>query len=231
MRNIEVIWKDIPGYEGYYQVSNTGEVRSLDRVVYKSDGVFQKRYGRLLPHKENKDGYRIVRLSKDGVRKQFNVHSLVAKTFVSGYFEGAEVNHKDCGRTNNVPENLEWVTHFDNIQYTISKGRHVSQVADYTGDKNPNYGNKSLSKRYANDPELAKQKQSRPGTSNGRSLPVRMTTSDGLVCDFGYMVECAAYMIEHGISKASDPCGVSALISKAARSGRSYCGCQFELLN
>ena len=231
MRNIEVIWKDIPGYEGYYQVSNTGEVRSIDRVVYKSDGVFQNRYGRLLPCKENKDGYRIARLSKDGIRKQFNVHSLVARAFVPGYFAGAEVNHKDCDRTNNIPENLEWVTHFDNIQYTISKGRHVSQVADYTGDKNPNFGNKSLSKKYAEDHELARQKQSRPGAANGRSLPVRMTTADGSVHDFGYMVECALYMIEHGISKASNAYSVSALISKAAKSGHVYCGCKFELLN
>lgn len=191
----------------------------------------QNRRGRLLPDKENKDGYRIVRLSKDGIRKQFNVHSLVAKAFVSGYFDGAEVNHKDCNRTNNVPENLEWVTHSDNIQYTILKGRHVSQVANYTGEKNPNYGNKSLSKKYAENPELAKMKQSRPGVSNGRCLPVRMVTADGTTHDFGYMAECAAYMIQHGITRARDVYGVSAFISKAAKSGRLYCGCSFELLN
>lgn len=230
MNNIE-IWKDIPGYEGYYQVSNTGEVRSLDRVIHKSDGVSQNRRGRLLPHKESEDGYRIVRLSKDGVRKQFNVHSLVARAFVAGHFDGAEVNHKDCNRTNNIPENLEWVTHSDNIQYTLSKGRHISQTADYTGEKNPNYGNRLLSKRYAENPELARQKQSRPGSTNGRCLPVRMTTADGVVHDFGYMAECATYMIQHEISRARDIYGVSALVSKAAKSGRPYCGCYFELLN
>lgn len=230
MRIIE-IWKDIPGYEGYYQVSNTGEVRSLDRVIHKSGGVSQNRKGHLLPRRENEDGYRTVRLSKDGVRKQFSVHSLVAKAFVAGYFDGAEVNHKDCDRANNIPENLEWVTHADNVQYTILKGRHISQTADYAGEKNPNYGNSSLSKKYAEDPELAKAKQSRPGVTNGRCLPVRMITAEGDTLEFGYMVECAAYMIQQGISRASDPNSVATLVSKAAKNGRPYCGCYFELLN
>lgn len=228
---IEIEWKDIEGYEGYYQVSNTGEVRSLDRVVYKSNGVAQPRCGRVLPHKENKDGYRIARLSKDGSRRSFHVHSLVAHAFVPGYFEGAEVNHKDYNRTNNVPDNLEWVTHDENIRYTLSGGRHVSQTADYSGSNNPNYGNRKLSKIYADNPELAIEKQSRKGSKNGRAVPVKMIDRNGNEHVFSYMTECAKFMIHIGLCKQVDPYAASALVSKAAKNGLQYCGCRFEFLN
>lgn len=228
---MEIEWRDIPGYQGYYQVSNTGEVRSLDRVIYKSNGVAQLRRGRILPAKTNSDGYIFVRLSKESERRQFAVHILVAKAFVPGYFDGAEVNHKDYDRTNNYPDNLEWVTHEENVAHTIAGGRHVSQIMDFSGERNPNYGNRKLSKRYASDPELAKAKQSRKGVRNGRCIPIRMITPDGKERTYGYLTACAVDLINLGICAGYKSESVAVSISKAAKSGKRYRGCEFTYIN
>ena len=119
---MEEIWKDIEGYEGIYQVSNLGRVRSLDRYIIKphpKNGVptryFQR--GRVIVLYPCSNGYINIVLQAKGVYKHFMVHRLVAKAFVSGYFEGAEVNHKDFNRQNNRADNLEWLTHSDNQKY------------------------------------------------------------------------------------------------------------------
>lgn len=225
-----VEWRDIPGYEGYYQVSNLGDIRSVTRVVIRSDGVNQIRNGRSIPKKMNNDGYLIVRLSKDAKRKQFGVHVLVALAFVPGYFDGAEVNHRDCDRTNNVPENLEWVTHADNIKHTIACGNHITQTRSMAGESNPNFGNRSLSKRYAEDKKLAKVKQSRPGAKNGRATPVRMIMPSGESFDYQFLSQCAAEIIGLGLTSAKNISCVASCISKSARNGKKYLGCDFMFL-
>ena len=114
---INEIWKDIKDYEGLYQVSNFGRVRSL--------GFYTKylsyRKGRILKQvKNNKTGYLYLTLCKNGKHKTFLVHRLVAFAFpeICGYyFEGSEVNHKDENPENNNAENLEWVSHMNNINY------------------------------------------------------------------------------------------------------------------
>ena len=116
------VWKDIEGYEGIYQVSSHGRVRSLDRTITKPhprngapSAYFHR--GRIIKQHEQKGGYLFVSL-KDRPRKQIvNTHRLVAKAFVPGYFEGADVNHKDCNRKNNRADNLEWVTRRENLKY------------------------------------------------------------------------------------------------------------------
>lgn len=222
-------WRDIPGYEGYYQVSNLGDVRSVTREIVRNDGVTQVRRGRSVPAKLNDDGYLIVRLSRDAKRKQFPVHSLVAVAFVPGRFDGAEVNHKDCNRVNNVPENLEWVTHADNIRHTIACGNHITQNRSMAGESNPNFGNKSLSKKYAEDRDLARIKQSRPGVSNGRSIPVRMTMPSGEVLVFEYLTRCAEEVVKAGLTSAKNISAIASNISKAAKTGKKYLDCSFTL--
>ena len=119
---MEEIWKDIEGYEGIYQVSNLGRVRSLDRYYEKPhprNGVptrYLKR-GQIIISHPSRNGYMGVVLKVNRVQKNFMVHRLVAKAFVPGYFEGADVNHKDCDRTNNRADNLEWVTRRENLMY------------------------------------------------------------------------------------------------------------------
>lgn len=108
------IWKDIEGYEGKYQVSNMGRVRSLGREVYHGRfHKFQKERvlrGNLLPQ-----GYYQVLLSKNGRPKPFRIHRLVAMAFVEGYKEGLVVNHKNEIKADNRAENLEWVTQQQNV--------------------------------------------------------------------------------------------------------------------
>lgn len=202
----------------------------MDRVVNKSDGVIQHRRGRILPQRVTCDGYKTVRLSRDANRRQFYVHVLVALAFVDGYFPGAEVNHKDFDRSNNDFSNLEWVTHLENIEYSIRSGRHITQRRDMSGENNPNFGNRKLSERYSSDTVLAIAKQSRKGSQNGRAVPIQMILPDGSIYSFGYMIECAKQMIDMGLCKSVDPESVSAYVSKAARTGKKYCGCDFSYL-
>lgn len=110
-------WKDINGYEGYYQVSSYGRVRSLDRLV---SNRFIK--GSIL--KQNERGkYLCVCLSKDKMKKSYSVHILVANAFIDNPNNLPCINHKDEIKTNNRVENLEWCTHKYNINYGNAQSR------------------------------------------------------------------------------------------------------------
>lgn len=98
------VFLSVPGYVGLYEVSNLGNVMSL-------------RSGKLLKQSKNRDGYRIVSLTKDGKSKGFGVHRLVAMTFLPNPLGLPEVNHKDETRDNNVLENLEWCSRKYNRNY------------------------------------------------------------------------------------------------------------------
>ena len=100
------VWKDIQGYEGLYQVSNLGNVRSLN---WRNTGQVRNLY--LKPQNR---GYLQVELAKCGQKRGFTVHRLVAMAFVSGYAEGKVVNHINEDKRDNRAENLEWVSQSDN---------------------------------------------------------------------------------------------------------------------
>lgn len=124
-------WRDVPGYEGYYQVSNDGRVRSVDRVVpCLGDGrprFSTLRKGvELKPHKD-KYGYMIVNLSKDGTRKKHKVHRLVMLAFAGECPDGLQVNHKDENKANNRVGNLEYVTCKENINYGARTEKAISK--------------------------------------------------------------------------------------------------------
>lgn len=116
-------WKDIEGYEGYYQVSTEGRVRSLDRVVqgYHTEKLRLK--GRIIKPNELSNGYYEVHLCKDGVRKTAFIHRLVAKAFLNNEHNLPEVNHKDENPKNNSVENLEWCTSKYNANYGTRNAR------------------------------------------------------------------------------------------------------------
>lgn len=123
------IWKDIPSYEGYYQVSNYGRVRSLNRVI---KGILYK--GKLLKQQPARGGYLHIGLAKNGIIKMCYIHRLVAMSFVGGYFDGALVNHRDENRKNNNASNLEWCTKSYNLTYgsaaqsnRVNKGISINQ--------------------------------------------------------------------------------------------------------
>lgn len=116
------IWRDIKGYERYYQVSSLGRVRSLDRISTMKNGVKRRKKGRILkPCFDTKKRYLQVNLSKNGRCNIYRVHSLVGKAFVDGYFKSAEIDHIDTITTNNNSNNLRWTNRKGNMANPITQ--------------------------------------------------------------------------------------------------------------
>lgn len=112
------IWKDIEGYEGLYQVSNMGRVKSLKR---------KDRYGRIIKEKirnlqNGKDGYLIISLWNNGKGRMYSVHRLVAETFIPNPDSKPVVNHIDGNKQNNNADNLEWCTNSENDLHAYRLG-------------------------------------------------------------------------------------------------------------
>lgn len=125
---MQEIWKDIEGYEGLYQVSNLGNVKSLDRYIpHKKLG---KKFcaGVMMATHINKPGYVTVNLCKANRYKSHDVHRLVAKAFVEGFADGLEVNHIDENKQNNRMCNLEWVTKSQNNRHGTKIERQAEQI-------------------------------------------------------------------------------------------------------
>lgn len=126
-KDMEEIWKDVKGYEGLYQVSNFGKIKSLSKNNHNYG-----ENGKILKGINNK-GYLRVGLSKNGKAKQYPIHRIVAETFIDNVYNLPCVNHIDENKMNNRADNLEWCS----IEY------------------NNNYGNRnekiSISQRYANN--------------------------------------------------------------------------------
>lgn len=115
---MEEIWKDVTGFEGLYQVSTYGNVRSCDRIVFPcGNNLSMKLKGRLLAPGENKKGYYHVNLSKNGKTKCFRIHRLVAEHFIENKNILPEVNHIDEIKSHNNYKNLEWSSHINNIRH------------------------------------------------------------------------------------------------------------------
>ncbi len=116
------VWKDISGYEGLYQVSNLGAVRSKDRraVNHRNGATRIVRGGKLAPF-DNGHGYLCVCLHSKGHRKNYYVHRLVAEAFIDNPLEKPCINHLDSNTRNNNAENLEWCTQLENVRYSVEK--------------------------------------------------------------------------------------------------------------
>ena len=114
------VWVAVKGFEGLYEVSDQGRVRSLDRVIVRRDGTSYIKHGQMLTLTPNtKKGYLRVALSKGHKQyKHFEVHRLVALHFVEGYQPGLVVNHKNEIKTDNRAVNLEWCTYQYNLTYS-----------------------------------------------------------------------------------------------------------------
>lgn len=121
--NLE-IWKDISGYEGDYQISSLGRVKSIkgyyNNRCYGTYGGPEK----ILSPTDNGQGYLIVFLCKNGVRKNYYVHRLVAEAFVENPNMYTYVNHLDFNKHNNHAENLSWCTQKQNINYSVPNMIH-----------------------------------------------------------------------------------------------------------
>jgi hypothetical protein len=122
-------WKDIQGFEGFYQISNFGRIRSVDRFVKSRHGQRVVKGKVLSPSKNKRTGYYQIHLYKFGCCYRYNVHSLVAKAFVP--LNGKPyVNHKDGQKENNRADNLEWVTNAENHYHAVRLGLNKNYGAN-----------------------------------------------------------------------------------------------------
>ena len=141
----EEIWKPVVGYEGLYEVSNLGRVRSLDR--YDSRNHFRK--GRIMKQSYCSKGYLTIDLCLNRKNKKCLVHRLIAQAFIPNPDNLPEINHKDEDKTNNSVENLEWCDRSYNNTYGTARIR-----AKETAIKNGYWtglSEKEYNKKYWND--------------------------------------------------------------------------------
>lgn len=108
-------WKPVPDYEGLYEVSNLGRIRSVERTVFRKDGTTLHYKGKILHPYIGKKGYPVIGLSKNGRAKTYQLHRIVAKCFIPAEEEKDFINHKDGDKANCAAENLEWVTSSENV--------------------------------------------------------------------------------------------------------------------
>lgn len=116
------IWKNITGYEGLYQISNWGRVKRLAGIKCKKE--------RLLTQHLSTAGYLKVGLYKNAKGKNIKIHRLLAVHFIPNPYLLPEINHKNCVKTDNSLDNLEWITHRNNALHAIENGIH-----DISGEK------------------------------------------------------------------------------------------------
>lgn len=193
---------------------------SSDGHIYSTHNSARSRYHQEIKQRANEDGYMVVTTGKTGHRRLASVHRMVAEAFVPNPSSLPEVNHIDCDRTNNCAENLEWCTHIENIYHSIKMGNHIC-TTDMSGENNPNFGNDTLKRKYAENPELAKENNSRPGGQNGRSRAVKLTNIEShSSISFAYMRKASRYLIDNGFTRSKDVDSVLNKVSDAAKSGR-----------
>jgi len=124
-------WKAIKGYEGYYEVSNFGRVKGLDRIVNSSNIKGRIQRGKVLqPIMSN--GYRFVNLNKKNKNVKSKISRLVASHFVENLHSKPEVNHMDGNKTNDNAWNLEWCTSSENSQHA-----HDIKLCKMDGENHP----------------------------------------------------------------------------------------------
>lgn len=128
------IWKDIKGYEGHYQISNLGRVKSLPRK-YKWGNGYKETQEKILSTSKRNNGYLCVSLCIDSKKKTHSLHKLVALTFIPNPNSYPCINHKDENKTNNKADNLEWC----DSRYNNNYGEHNLKVSQ----SNKNHKSKS----------------------------------------------------------------------------------------
>lgn len=205
------MWKELL-YEGNtFLVSDSGEI---------------SKNGHILRPATNRDGYRQIPLFKENGRQStLGIARAVALTFIPNDDPEVktEVNHKDFNRANNCVANLEWISHIDNIRYSLNN------KPDISGDKNPNFGNRKLSAWYAEHPEDALEKQSRKGTQNGRATRIQVFQDGLMLGDFDLIAQCCEFINSYfGTTRSINY--IRSQIGKAIKIGCSYKGLTFEKL-
>ena len=131
------IWKDVEGFEGFYQVSNLGRVKSLPRLVPFKQGLYRMSSERILKYRVSEQGYALVWLCKPNIKKQALVHRLVAHAFIPNPLGLPIVNHKDENPLNCHYENLEWCTYKYNSNYGTCREKISKHSKEHPRQRNP----------------------------------------------------------------------------------------------
>jgi DNA-binding transcriptional regulator YiaG len=122
------VWKDVKGYEGIYQVSDKGRIKSLERLIYipskKTNRLIKERIMKL---KTNRWGYKTVNFNKNKKSKTFQVHVVVANHFLKKEIAKNYVNHEDGNKLNNSAKNLKYVTTKENMEHAIENGLIINR--------------------------------------------------------------------------------------------------------
>ena len=204
-------------------------IEIFKRLDYKGNTYLVSNLGRVflngveLNVRENADGYLVVS-TKDYNRqwRSTGVHRLVGLAFIynDDPKNKVEINHKDFNRKNNDSDNLEWITHAENVRYS------VCNKPELYGSNNPNYGNNKLSIFYSKNPDIALEKQSRPNLQNGRCRKIDVYKDGELIKSFDYILDCCIYIQEH-FSNSSKLYSIRSQIDKSVRYNKSYKGLSF----
>lgn len=130
------LWRPVKGYEGWYEVSSFGRVRSVDRVILRRNNSVMHLKGKIKEETDDGHGYWQVMLYKNGIGKGIKVHRLVAEAFIEIPehlkhlpLDKIDINHKNENKKDNMVENLEWCTRQYNINYGTAKERRCKKVS------------------------------------------------------------------------------------------------------
>lgn len=138
MLNDNEIWKEIPNFEGYYEASNKGKIRSMQRSVPNSEkGSRLSKAKEIAQNSTTRSNYLYVQLWKHNKVHRMSVHRMVALTFIPNPLSKSEVNHIDGNKINNLVDNLEWVTSSENKRHAFKIGlrKNDAHVAKQIGTK------------------------------------------------------------------------------------------------
>jgi len=119
------MWKSVKGYDGYYSISDSGEVKSHERIETVTAGWSRKKSEKILKQFIDHNGYAYVDLCRDYTRRRFYIHQLVLKTFISDAPDGFVACHNDGNCRNNNIDNLRWDTQKNNLADTIKHGTRI----------------------------------------------------------------------------------------------------------
>lgn len=130
------IWKDIENFEGFYQISNFGRVKSLKKWCGNKHLSKWIDSEKILKPTDNGRGYLIIAFNTNGKKKNYYIHRLVATHFLNKPINKNIVNHKDYNKHNNNVNNLEWCTQKENIKYSINNMKHRKNIThSNTGER------------------------------------------------------------------------------------------------
>lgn len=130
-------WRAVRGFEGFYEVSDQGCVRSLDRETNRGSRGFGTVRGKVLKPFLSTFGYEIVNLVVNAISKREHIHALVARAFVEGEAPGLDVCHNDGDKLNNSAANLRWDTRSSNILDSVEHGTHAQAAKTHCPQGHP----------------------------------------------------------------------------------------------